>query len=242
MRHAYLTLIGLLFLCMKAFAYDCEVDGIYYYRISATDLEVANKVFSDQNRSAYTGSVTIPATVTYLGKTFNVVSIGEYAFRDCTQLTSITIPNSVRTIKSYAFYNCTQIAAIHIPESVMTIEDGAFEGCSQLAHMVIPNGVPEVADNTFYGCASMKTVVLPSSISSIGADAFNRCTSLISIYIMNETPPICGTNAFDKVDRTWCTIYVAKNSKAYENDNEWRSFFIEEFNGGIDKIPLNIVQ
>ena len=67
MKQAYFKLlvafIGV-FCGAKAFAYDCEVDGIYYYRISATELEVANRVFSDQNRSAYTGAVTIPSTVT----------------------------------------------------------------------------------------------------------------------------------------------------------------------------------
>lgn len=69
-----------------ALAYDCEVDGIYYYRTSATELEVACKVFSDNNRTAYSGSVTIPATVTYMGKTFNVTSIGEKSQRPGEQI------------------------------------------------------------------------------------------------------------------------------------------------------------
>ena len=229
-----LTLLG-----GKAYAYDCEVDGIYYYRISATELEVANKVFSDQNRTAYSGAVTIPSTVTYNGKTFNVVSIGEYAFRDCTGLTAVTIPTSVKTIKSYAFYNCTSIAQINLPASVTTIGAGAFEGCSSLASMVLPSGLSSVEPESFYDCTALRTVVLPGSVSSIGADAFSRCTSLINVYLLANSMPKCDASAFDKVDRTWCTLYVARGSAAYQNDQTWGEFFIEEFSGSADDIKLD---
>jgi hypothetical protein len=223
----------------KALAYDCEVDGIYYYRISTTELEVANKVFSDQNRTAYTGAVTIPSTVTFNGKTFTVVSIGEYAFRDCSQLTSVTIPSTVKTIKSYAFYNCSQIAGINIPASVTAIGEGAFEGCAAISSLLIPNGVTAVGNEMFYGCTALKSVVLPSSVTAIGANAFSRCTSLLSIYLAGGTPPTCEENAFEKVDRTWVTIYVPKSSKGYAEGNVWKDFFIEEFDGRIEDIPLS---
>lgn len=242
MKRRVLTVFALataMFYGGQAFAYDCEVDGIYYYRISTTELEVANKVFSDQNRSAYTGAVTIPSTVTYNGRTFTVVSIGEYAFRDCTQLTSVTIPSSVKTIKTAAFYNCTQIAAISIPASVTSIGDAAFEGCSAITSMLVPNGVTSIGDETFYGCSSMKTVVLPSSMSSIGANAFSRCSALLSVYLTSTTPPSCETNAFDKVDRTWCTLYVPKGAKGYQEDKVWKDFFIDEYDGRVEDIPLN---
>lgn len=245
MKQAYLKLLVVLFgvFCgVKAFAYDCEVDGIYYYRISATELEVANKVFSDQNRSAYTGAVTIPATVTYMGKTFNVVSIGEYAFRDCQSLTSVSIPSSVKSIKSFAFYNCSQVANITIPASVTSIGMGAFEGCATLSSMVIPSGVTTIGDEMFYGCTMLKSIVLPSTVNAIGASAFSRCTSLISIYCMAATAPTCEDNAFDKVDRTWCTLYVAKGAKSYQDHDVWGDFFTEEFTGRVEDIPIQVVK
>lgn len=224
----------------KALAYDCEVDGIFYYRTSATELEVACKVFSDNNRTAYTGAVTIPATVTYMGKTFNVTSIGEYAFRDCTSLTSITIPSSIRDIKSYAFYNCTSINAITVPASVTSLGMGVFEGCSSVVQMNIPAGITAVGDELFYGCSALKSVVLPSSITSIGENAFTRCTSLLSLYILATTAPTCEVNAFEKVDRTWCTLYVPKGSSSYQQEGVWGDFFIEEFEGKPEDIKLNI--
>ena len=221
-----------------AWAYDCEVDGIFYYRISATELEVANKVFSDQNKSAYSGAVTIPATVTYSGKTFNVVSIGEYAFRDCTRLTSVVIPNSVKSIGAYAFYNCSQVNAINLPSSITNIGMGAFEGCSSLASMVLPNGIPAIEDETFFGCTALRAVVIPASVASVGEEAFSRCSSLISIYCFPTAVPSCSANAFTKVDRTWCTLYVPKDAKAYQEDKAWKEFFIEEFNGKAEDIKL----
>ena len=94
------TVAAFLIATPYAAAYDCEVDGIYYSRISATELEVTNKVFSDQNQAAYSGSITIPATVTYKGKTFSVVSVGDYAFRDCSSVTSVTLPNSISLLRA----------------------------------------------------------------------------------------------------------------------------------------------
>jgi len=219
------------------YAYDCEVDGIFYYRISATDLEVAYKVFSDNNRTAYTGSVTIPATVTYNGKTFNVTSIGEYAFRDCNSLSSVNIPSSVKTIKNYAFYNCSSMSSLNIPAGVATLGAGVFEGCSSLLNVEIPSGMTAIETETFFGCAALKSVVIPESVKSIGAGAFAYCTSLNSIYCLSATAPSCEANAFDKVDLTWCTIYVpAAGAGTYQEGKVWKDFFIEEFSGKLEDV------
>lgn len=234
-----MTVVALFTAAPSVCAYDCEVDGIYYYRISATELEVANKVFSDQNRSAYTGSITIPATVTYNGKTFNVVSIGEYAFRGCVSLTSVTIPNSITSIKSFAFYNCSSITTLNIPSSVKEIGAGAFEGCSSLTQMVLPQGLTVIEDETFYGCTALKGVVIPSSVTAIGEEAFSRCSSLISIYCFSSNAPDCDINAFTKVDHTWCTLYIPRGSKAYKENEAWKAFFIEEFDGKPEDINFS---
>lgn len=225
----------------RTLAYDCEVDGIFYCRISATELEVANKVFSDQNRTAYTGAITIPAQVTYNGKTFNVVSIGDYAFRDCTSLTSVTIPNSITEIKSYAFFGCSAIANINIPSSVKEIGMGAFEGCSALSQMVLPQGIPAIEDETFFGCTSLRGIVIPSSVTAVGEEAFSRCTALISIYCFAANAPECELNAFTKVDRTWCTLYVPSDAKSYRDNPLWREFFIEEFNKKVEEVNFNTI-
>ncbi|MDE6515798.1 MAG: leucine-rich repeat domain-containing protein, partial [Bacteroidales bacterium] len=86
---------------LSARAYDFEVDGIYYNVLSGATNEVA--VVSGE-WAAYSGTVVIPATVTYDGKTYRVTSIGKEAFFGRTGLTSVTIPESVTSIGEYAFY------------------------------------------------------------------------------------------------------------------------------------------
>jgi hypothetical protein len=196
-------------------------------------------VFSDQNRTAYTGAITIPSTVTYNGKTFNVVSIGDYAFRDCASLTSVTIPNSITEIKSYAFFGCSAIANLSIPESIKMIGMGAFEGCASLTQMVLPQGIPSIESETFYGCSSMRGIVIPSSVKEVGEEAFARCNALISIYCFPKEAPECEPNAFSKVDRTWCTLYIPHGAKSYQENQTWREFFIEENSNKIEDINFN---
>ena len=176
----FATVAALFSFVPYAKAYDCEVDGIYYSRISATEVEVTNKVFSDQNYAAYTGSITIPASVTYNGKTFSVVSIGDYAFRDCASITSVTIPNTVTAIKSFAFYGCSAMTSVNMPATVTEIGMGAFEGCASLTQMVLPKGIEVIENETFFGCKSLKGIVIPASVTAVGEEAFSRCAALHS--------------------------------------------------------------
>ncbi len=100
MKQKLLLLLTAL-LPMAASAYDAQIDGIYYNFISESEAEVTSDYLG-----AYFGDVTIPASVTYDGKTYNVTSIGSYAFNGCDGLTSVTIPESVTGIRYMAFYNC----------------------------------------------------------------------------------------------------------------------------------------
>ena len=78
------------------------------------------------------GSIKIPSAVTYKGTSYSVTSIGDYAFEDCSSLTSIEIPASVTSIGDYAFEDCSRLTSIEIPASVTSIGDSAFRGCSRL--------------------------------------------------------------------------------------------------------------
>ena len=107
-------------LSLSANAYDFEVDGIYYNVLSMTDLTCS--VTSGDNK--YSGNVIIPEKATYAGMTFAVTSIGDDAFRGCSGLTTVTIPNSVTSIGWSAFSGCSGLTSVTIPESVTSIEGG----------------------------------------------------------------------------------------------------------------------
>ncbi len=106
-----LLLLALL-LPASANAYDFEVDGIYYYFTGDNQVGVTNLGIYEEDEEwrnflpSYTGNVTIPEYVPYEGTTYSVTSICDWAFEDCSDLTSVTIPNSVTSIGDYAFYDC----------------------------------------------------------------------------------------------------------------------------------------
>ncbi|MEE0906678.1 MAG: leucine-rich repeat protein [Muribaculaceae bacterium] len=103
-----LALITVLFLSATiASAHDFEVDGIFYNKNEDdTTVSVTYKGDSGSSYDEYSGSVTIPASVTYSGKTYSVTSIGKRAFRGCCGLTAVEIPNSVTSISEGAFFGC----------------------------------------------------------------------------------------------------------------------------------------
>ena len=159
----WLTTVVVLLCSLTASAHDFEVDGIYYKITNSTDLTVAvtyqGSSYSSYSNE-YSGAVTIPSTVTYNSKTYNVKSIGAYAFRDCSSLTTIAIPEGVTSIGEKAFYVCKNLTSITFPESVTSIGDYAF-----------------------YACISLSSITLPKGITSIGNCAFNSCSSLTDIHI-----------------------------------------------------------
>ena len=121
---------------------------------------------------------------------YSVTSIGWAAFGECYSLTSIEIPNSVTEIGSSAFFNCTGLTSIEIPESVTSIGSSVFHGCSSLTSIEIPNSVTSIDENAFYDCTSLTSVTIPNSVTSIGNSVFWGCTSLTSVAIPNSLTSI----------------------------------------------------
>ena len=226
------TLLLALVTTTAIWAEDFEVDGIYYNILTDKTNEVevtySGSYYLD-DFDEYSGSVTIPATVTYNGTTYSVTSIGESAFNgcksltsvtignsvtsigvaafcDCKSLTSITIPNSVTSIGESAFAYCSSLTSITIPNSVTSIGMRAFSGCSGLTSITIPNGVTSIEESAFNGCKSLTSITIPNSVTSIGFAAFAYCSSLTSITIPNSVTSIGGSAFWDCSSLTSVTI------------------------------------
>lgn len=112
-----------------------------------------------------------------------VTGISYNAFKNCSKLESITLPEGITSIGSYAFYGCESLKNINIPESVDFIGLGAFTDCKNLEKINIPKNLTEINDEVFSGCTSLKEITIPDSVTSIGNMAFYECTSLTDIEI-----------------------------------------------------------
>ena len=123
-----------------------------------------------------------------------VTNIGNWAFSECSSLTSITIPESVTSIGTDAFAGCYDLTSITIPESVTNIGNGAFLACG-LTSITIPNSVTSIGDWTFYNCSDLISITIPDGVTSIGTDVFQGCTGLTSI-ILPENVTSIGDYAF----------------------------------------------
>ena len=109
MKHKLLTIHLAALLALASWANGTNIDGIYYLLYSNT--QTASVTYtgtgSNNNKTKYSiGNITIPSSITYDGMTYSVTRIGEYAFQDCTRMTSITIPESVTRIGDNAFNSC----------------------------------------------------------------------------------------------------------------------------------------
>ena len=125
----------------------------------------------------------------------SVTSIGNYAFSGCYSLSSVAIPSSVTSIGSYAFYYCYGLSSIVIPSSVTSIGSQAFYNCYGLSSVVIPSSVTSIESIMFYNCKGLSSVVIPSSVTSIGSQAFCNCYGLSSVVIPSLVTSI-GSSAF----------------------------------------------
>ena len=167
----------------------------------------------------------------------SVTTIGKSAFSRCTGLTSITIGNGVTTIGQSAFKDCSGLTSVTIPNSVTTIGQIAFSNCYSLKSVEIPNSVTIIGDEAFQYCSGLTSVTIPSSVTSVGAYAFYNCLNMASITseIINvfET----GENAFRNCENA--TLYVPKGLVTqYQNTPDWNRFSnIEEI---INYIPFSL--
>ena len=135
----------------------------------------------------------------------SVVSIGTYAFYNCSNLTSIHIPESVTDIGNYALRSCKSLSSIYIPEGVTSIGNYAFYYCTSLTSVYIPEGVTSIGERVFAYCTSLTSVYIPEGVTSIGERVFERCSSLTSVYIPEGVTSI-GRYAF-----TYCTSLTSVN-------------------------------
>ena len=234
------------------FASDTQVDGIWYdFNKSYKTATVTYRGSSYNSYSKeYSGSVVIPSSVTYNGTTYSVVSIGYYAFRGCSSLTSITIPNSVTSIEYRAFYGCSKLTSVTINSDAIvnkayTSDNLSYIFGSQVTEYIIGNKVNGIGNRAFENCTRLKSVTIGNSVTSIGESAFSSCSSLTSITIPESVTSI-GEHAFEGCNYitsvTWnvkkCADFSGSSyAPFYDSRTQITSF---AFGDNVEHIPASL--
>ncbi len=109
-----------------------------------------------------------------------VETIGNMAFKDCTYLEEIELPDTLLRINEEAFYNCNRLKEINIPNQVNRIGEQAFGSCSNLVKVGLGNNVSVIDKYAFSGCYNLKEVIMNNSLQIIGSGAFSECRVLNS--------------------------------------------------------------
>lgn len=200
MKELLFTLVALL-LPMLASAEAVEINGIYY------NLTPEDKVAEvTENPNKYKGEVVIPESVPYNGVDYSVSSIGENAFKECSELTALTIPGSVTSIGKYAFQFCDGLTSVNISDldawckisfhSSPITPYHLFLNGQEITDLIIPNSVTSIGKGTFKNCTGLTSVNIPNSVTTIGDGAFMYCTGLTSLTIPNSVTTI-GHETFE---------------------------------------------
>ena len=171
-----------------------------------------------------------------------VTEIGDSAFKGCTELTSITIPDGVTGIGNKAFSDCTSLETVTIPASVTYVRDSAFYGCTSLKSVTIPESVTYIGGYAFAECYSLKYADIPANVSGIGLSPFCNCRSLENINIdeANKWYTTVDGVLYDK-DKTELINYPAgKKDSSYVIPEGIRTIREKAFYGCLNLCELTI--
>lgn len=185
---------------LSAAAYDFVSAGIYYNITGNNTVEVT---YSDRDNNTYSGSISVPETVTNNGTEYSVTKIGEYAFQG-SAVTSVSMPESITSMWQYAFSGCQNLESVALPESLTTLGSYAFSSCKLLKTIKIPSGVTAIPERCFRACSSLESVTIPEGVMTIGDGAFYACS--INALTLPESLIEIGNEAFSGCGLTGLVI------------------------------------
>ena len=171
MKKIFLLLWFVLLGLFEVQAYQFEKNGIYYDIVNGKAVVVSGDV-------SYSGDVVIPETVEYYGHYYVVDSIGGSAFYNCGELTSVRLPEGLKTIGMHAFLNCSGLTSLSFPEGLKAIGGYAFSGCSGLTSLSFPKGLKIIGESAFSNCSGLTSLSFPEGMTKIGDGAFIGCGRL----------------------------------------------------------------
>ena len=165
--------------------------------------------------NSYRGDIKVPEKFTDEGVEYTVTAFTDECFKNCSGLTSISIPSSVTSLPSSCFYGCSGLKSVFLPSSVTSLPSSCFYGCSGLTSITIPSSVTSLGVACFYGCSGLTSITIPSSVTLLRDSCFENCRSLTSITIPSSVTSL-GEACFQNCSSlTSITIPLSVTSLGY---------------------------
>ena len=233
----------------------CE--SLAYAKIGAGVSVIPDEAF---NNCKSLPEITIPKTVERIG---NNVFPGCFALADVTiadRETELKLGNNVKSpifsscpLKSVyiggnitygttandgysPFYRNTSLETVRITDRETEISENEFYGCTSLKSVSMGDGIDTIGKYAFSGCSALESFSFGTGLKSIGDEAFSDCTGMKKLVSKTATPPVCGPQALDDINKWECTLYVPQESlDAYKSAAQWKEFFFLET--GIKNVP-----
>lgn len=193
-------------------------------------------------KSKYSGNIIIPNEIKKGDNSYKVISIGNGAFKECTEVLSVVLPDTITSISDFAFEGCTKLKSINLPQSIISIGQWAFIHCENIESLEFPDKIEIINGYTCEGCLKLSKVSLPKNLKKVESGAFRNCPKLKALSFPQGVTNL-GANSFAgtgitsiTLPRTISTIYWDTFSYCSE---------LEEFNaeegisifGGISDCP-----
>ena len=151
-----------------------------------------------------------------------VTSVGQWAFMECQNLASASLPTTLKRIGEMAFWDCKNLKKIKLPNGFETLDQYAFQGCDSLTDVSIPSSTRVIDYGAFGSCYQLKKVVIPTGIQYYGPQIFDNCIRLSEMYFKGDAPnyyyifPDKVTVYYPKNNKTWSKDFKSQCSQYYE--------------------------
>jgi hypothetical protein len=200
---------------LKGIKIPCSVYGVGNYAFDDCS-SLVNVVFEDGFAELWLGSNgsaplfgDSPLDSVYIGREIDYETSDDYGYSP--------------------FYRNTSLRTVVITDAETEICDNEFYGCSKLKNISVGNGITRIGNWAFSGCSSLDCAVLGENVASVGEEAFSDCANVTRILSKAKTPPTCGTQALDDINKWECILYVPNEAKSkYQAASQWRDFFFIE--------------
>ena len=180
---------------------------LYYKIIDSAQVSVVNPRTNNSDSNYVAGDLVIPETVSYCGTTYTVTGLSTHnfmmgTFYNCKTLTSVYVPNSVKTMGDYVFGYCPLDVSVHLPDSITSIPNMAFEGCT-----------------------SLPSITIGRCVRNIFSDAFLHCYAISELHLLASVAPTVGYRALWNIPDTARVYIPCGSTSSYAAVPEWNNHF-----------------